>query len=74
MHPIPNPRNPHLRSVAKTVALSFLWVPAFAGMTARFAMVSSVGEDSEEGEAQCIRIGESPLGGRDIGSGHSRRM
>ncbi len=33
-----------MRSVAKSVALSFLWVPAFAGMTARFANVSRRGE------------------------------
>ncbi len=46
----PNPRIPHLRSVAKSVALSFLWVPAFAGMTARFAKVSST-ERTFEGYA-----------------------
>ena len=44
-HQIPNRRNLPLRSVAESVPLSFLWVPAFAGMTARFAKVSSEGED-----------------------------
>ncbi len=43
---IPNRTNAHLRSIAESVALSFLWVPAFAGMTARFAKVSRSGEDS----------------------------
>ena len=49
-------KTPHPKSVARSVALSFLWVPAFAGMTARFANVSSVGEDSGEGDRQRIRF------------------
>ncbi len=42
MHQILNGRTPRLRSVAKSVALSFLWVPAFAGMTACYAKTLSL--------------------------------
>ena len=60
-HQIPNLRNPRLRSFAESVALSFLWVPAFAGMTACYAKISSEGEDPcaiaqrGEGDTQSIR-------------------
>ena len=65
MHQIPYRGNLHSRNVGKSVALSFFWVPTFAGMTAPFAKVPRTGEGTRSSSGfelrKRLRIGSHLL-------------